>query len=88
MNDITEKQIQTIRANFQSRIKVLESLLQAAGLPVALAVAPSNPLHRQVVNSLSSHPTIRPMPHQQQSHTFSSQEVHISKKEKKKKKNN
>ncbi|CAL5350762.1 unnamed protein product [Camellia sinensis] len=27
-----------------------------------------------VVDSLSSHPTIRPMPHQQQSHTFSSQE--------------
>ncbi|XP_028053128.1 uncharacterized protein LOC114257556 [Camellia sinensis] len=41
-----------------------------------------------VVDSLSSHPIVRPMPHQQQSHTFSSQEVHLSKKEKNKKKKN
>ncbi|CAL5355162.1 unnamed protein product [Camellia sinensis] len=87
MNDVMEKQIQAIRADFQSRIEILESQLQAAGVPVAPAVAPSNPLHRQqVVDSLSSHPTVRPMSHQQQSHAFSSQEVHLSKKEKKKKK--
>ncbi|CAL5436353.1 unnamed protein product [Camellia sinensis] len=40
-----------------------------------------------VVDSLSSHLTVRPMPHQQQSHTFSSQEAHLSKKEKNKNKN-
>ncbi|KAL7260024.1 hypothetical protein ACSBR1_005814 [Camellia fascicularis] len=57
------------------------------GVPVDPVVAPSNPLHRQqVVDSLSSHPTVRPMSHQQQSHAFSSQEVHLSKKEKKNKK--
>ncbi|KAL7248582.1 hypothetical protein ACSBR2_003339 [Camellia fascicularis] len=87
MNDVMEKQIQAIHADFQSRIEILESQLQAAGVPVAPAVAPSNPLRRQqVVDSLSSHPTVRPMSHQQQSHAFSSQEVHLSKKEKKKKK--
>ncbi|CAL5352609.1 unnamed protein product [Camellia sinensis] len=76
MNDVMEKQIQAIRADFQSRIEILESQLQAAGVPVAPAVAPSNPLHRQqVVDSLSSHPAVRPMSHQQQSHAFSSQEV-------------
>ncbi|KAL7251019.1 hypothetical protein ACSBR1_012942 [Camellia fascicularis] len=89
MNDVMEKQIQAIRADFQSRIEILESQLQAAGVPIAPAIAPSNPLHRQqVVDSLSSHPTVRPMSHQQQSHAFSSQEVHLSKKEKKKKKKN
>ncbi|THG03149.1 hypothetical protein TEA_001716 [Camellia sinensis var. sinensis] len=76
MNEVMEKQIQAIRTDFQSRIQFLESQLQAAGVPVDLVVAPSNPLHRQqVVDSLSSHPTIRPMSHQQQSHAFSSQEV-------------
>ncbi|THG10935.1 hypothetical protein TEA_016494 [Camellia sinensis var. sinensis] len=45
------------------------------GVPVDPVVAPSNPLHRQQVeDSLSSHPTVRPMSHQQQSHAFSSQE--------------
>ncbi|CAL5427723.1 unnamed protein product [Camellia sinensis] len=87
MNEVMEKQIQAIRTDFQSRIQFLESQLQAAGVPVDPVVAPSNPLHRQqVVDSLSSHPTVRPMSHQQQSHAFSSQEVHLSKKEKKKKK--
>ncbi|KAL7233463.1 hypothetical protein ACSBR1_017143 [Camellia fascicularis] len=80
MNDVMEKQIRAIRANFQSRIEILESQLQAAGVPVAPVVAPSNPLHRQQ----SSH--CLPMSHQQQSHAFSSQEVYLSKKEKKKKK--
>ncbi|KAL7191851.1 hypothetical protein ACSBR2_023847 [Camellia fascicularis] len=85
MNGIMEKQIQALRTNFQSRIEILESQLQAAGVLVDLPVAPSNPLHRQqVMDSLSSHPTIRPMSHQQQSHAFSSQEVHLSKKEKNK----
>ncbi|KAL7232169.1 hypothetical protein ACSBR2_010231 [Camellia fascicularis] len=66
----------------------LKSNFNAAGVPVAPAVAPSNPLHRQqVVDLLSSHPTVQPKSHQQQSHAFSSQEVHLSKKEKKKKKN-
>ncbi|CAL5415224.1 unnamed protein product [Camellia sinensis] len=59
MNDIIENQIQAIRTDFQSRIEVLESQLQAEGVPI-------------VVDSLSSHPTIRPMPHQQQSYIFSS----------------
>ncbi|KAL7175810.1 hypothetical protein ACSBR2_029407 [Camellia fascicularis] len=87
MNEVMEKQIQAIRTDFQSRIQFLESQLQAAGVPVDPIVAPSNPLHRQqVVDSLSSHPTVRPMSHQQQSHAFSSQEVHLSKKEKKNKK--
>ncbi|CAL5409384.1 unnamed protein product [Camellia sinensis] len=73
MNAVIEKQIQAIRTDFQSQIEFLESQLQAVGVPVALAVAPSNPLHRhQVVDSLSSHPTVRPMPHQQQSHPKSS----------------
>ncbi|KAL7203634.1 hypothetical protein ACSBR2_016824 [Camellia fascicularis] len=49
MNDVMEKQIRAIRANFQSRIEILESQLQAAGVPVAPVVAPSNPLHRQQV---------------------------------------
>ncbi|CAL5433319.1 unnamed protein product [Camellia sinensis] len=75
MNEVMEKQIQAIRTDFQSRIQFLESQLQAAGVPVDPVVAPSNPLHRQqVVDSLSSHPTVRPMSHQQQSHAFSSQE--------------
>ncbi|CAL5362586.1 unnamed protein product [Camellia sinensis] len=75
MNEVMEKQIQAIRTDFQSRIQFLESQLQAAGVPVDPIVAPSNPLHRQqVVDSLSSHPTVRPMSHQQQSHAFSSQE--------------
>ncbi|CAL5416292.1 unnamed protein product [Camellia sinensis] len=75
MNEVMEKQIQAIRTDFQSRIQFLESQLQAAGVPVDLVVAPSNPSHRQqVVDSLSSHPTVRPMSHQQQSHAFSSQE--------------
>ncbi|CAL5337216.1 unnamed protein product [Camellia sinensis] len=75
MNEVMEKQIQAIRTDFQSRIQFLESQLQAAGVPVDSVVAPSNPLHRQqVVDSLSSHPTVRPMSHQQQSHAFSSQE--------------
>ncbi|CAL5392592.1 unnamed protein product [Camellia sinensis] len=78
MNEVMEKQIQAIRTNFQSRIQFLESQLQAAGVPVDPVVAPSNSLHRQqVVDSLSSHPTVRPMSHQQQSHAFSSQEVII-----------
>ncbi|CAL5356881.1 unnamed protein product [Camellia sinensis] len=80
MNEVMEKQIQAIRTDFQSRIQFLESQLQAAGVPVDSVVAPSNPLHRQqVVDSLSSHPTIRPMSHQQQSHAFSSQEAAKSK---------
>ncbi|CAL5363998.1 unnamed protein product [Camellia sinensis] len=33
----------------------------------------------QVVDSLSSHPTVRPMSHQQQSHAFSSQEEEATK---------
>ncbi|XP_028059016.1 uncharacterized protein LOC114262804 isoform X2 [Camellia sinensis] len=87
MNEVMEKQIQAIRTDFQSRIQFLESQLQAAGVPVDPVVAPSDSLHRQqVVDSLSSHPTVRPMSHQQQSHAFSSQEVHLSKKEKKNKK--
>ncbi|CAL5330884.1 unnamed protein product [Camellia sinensis] len=66
MNEVMEKQIQAIRTDFQSRIQFLESQLQAAGVPVDPVVAPSNPLHRQqVVDSLSSHPTVRPMSHQQ-----------------------
>ncbi|CAL5339612.1 unnamed protein product [Camellia sinensis] len=75
MNEVMEKQIQAIRTDFQSRIQFLESQLQAAGVPVDPVVAPSDSLHRQqVVDSLSSHPTVRPMSHQQQSHAFSSQE--------------
>ncbi|CAL5321423.1 unnamed protein product [Camellia sinensis] len=55
MNDVMEKQIQAIRADFHSRIKILESQLQAAGVLIAPVVATSNPLHRQqVVDSLSS----------------------------------
>ncbi|CAL5376862.1 unnamed protein product [Camellia sinensis] len=78
MNEVMEKQFQAIRTDFQSRIQFLESQLQAAGVPVDPVVAPSNSLHRQqVVDSLSSHPTVRPMSHQQQSHAFSSQEVII-----------
>ncbi|CAL5346476.1 unnamed protein product [Camellia sinensis] len=81
MNEVMEKQIQAIRTDFQSRIQFLESQLQAAGVPVDPVVAPSNPLHRQqVVDSLSSHPTVRPMSHQQQSHAFSSQEFTFQRK--------
>ncbi|THF94952.1 hypothetical protein TEA_010832 [Camellia sinensis var. sinensis] len=80
MNEVMEKQIQAIRTDFQSRIQFLESQLQAAGVLVDPVVAPSNPLHRQqVVDSLSSHPTVRPMSHQQQSHAFSSQEMPVVK---------
>ncbi|XP_028124492.1 splicing factor 3B subunit 4-like [Camellia sinensis] len=50
----------------------------------AFGVIVTNP---KVVDSLSSCPTVWPMSHQQQSHAFSSQEVHLSKKGKKKKKN-
>ena len=52
MNDVMEKQIQAIRADFQSRIEILESQLQATGVLVAPADAPSNLLHRQHVFSL------------------------------------
>ncbi|KAL7209508.1 hypothetical protein ACSBR1_031117 [Camellia fascicularis] len=87
MNEVVEKQIQAICTDFQSRIQFLESQLQAAGVPVDPVVAPSNPLHRQqVMDSRSSHPTVRPMSHQQQSHAFSSQEIHLLNKEKKNKK--
>ncbi|KAL7184992.1 hypothetical protein ACSBR2_027017 [Camellia fascicularis] len=59
MNNVMEKQIQAICTDFQSRIEILESQLQVAGVPVDLVIAPSNPLHRhQVMDSLSSRPTI------------------------------
>ncbi|GMP23814.1 hypothetical protein CsSME_00001284 [Camellia sinensis var. sinensis] len=60
-----------VREEFARTVTLAIGLFASTELPLQRAILPP------VVDSLGSHPTIRPMPHQQQSHTFSSQEFLI-----------